>query len=336
MTKTSNPIVSIIVPVYNVDRYIDKCIKSITGQSISDIEIIAINDGSADNSHDALVKLAKKDSRIVVIDQKNLGVSVARNAGLNIARGKYIIFVDGDDWIAGDCVEYMLKLVKETKTLMAISTNSFTTRDAQQVTDDRIDIWTGSKAVTKFLYPGIAIGAWNKIYDRDFLKKNGLKFQEDMFMGEGMRFITDAAQRAKHVGVGRRKVYWYRLNNVSSVTTTPTLRHGLGALDAIKSIENNLLLENKQILRAIRFHTWMNNFYLLRILTGNKSLKSQHLGLYNNCVRNLQTGGLQITLESDVAPTLKLKMLAIILSPKTMARIINAYKTHGVAHDRVA
>ncbi len=97
--------ISIIIPVYNVEDYLRQCLDSVVNQTLKDIEIICINDGSTDGSLAILNEYASKDSRILVVDKKNEGVSVARNRGLEVARGEYVQFVDGDDWLALDCCE---------------------------------------------------------------------------------------------------------------------------------------------------------------------------------------------------------------------------------------
>lgn len=95
----NQPKVSIIVPVYNVEEYLVKCLDSLVNQTLKEIEIICINDGSTDNSLEILNTYAQKDSRITIIDKKNEGVSAARNTGLNISKGEYIMFVDSDDYL---------------------------------------------------------------------------------------------------------------------------------------------------------------------------------------------------------------------------------------------
>lgn len=97
------PKVSIIVPVYNVENYLRKCLDSLINQTLKNIEIICINDGSTDNSLSILEEYASKDERIIVINQENAGVSSARNRGLEIATGEYIAFVDADDSVTPDC-----------------------------------------------------------------------------------------------------------------------------------------------------------------------------------------------------------------------------------------
>lgn len=103
----SNPLVSVIVPVYNVEKYLEQCLNSILGQTYKNLEIIVVDDGSTDSSSKIINEYKKKDSRIVVISQKNQGLSAARNTGIKKAQGDYIMFVDSDDWIAPDIVEYL-------------------------------------------------------------------------------------------------------------------------------------------------------------------------------------------------------------------------------------
>ena len=106
------PEVSIIIPVYNNEQYIEKCIQSVLNQTFENFEVIVINDGSTDKSGEILEKLNREDSRIILIEQKNQGVAVARNRGMNKATGKYITFVDGDDYLKNDYIEKKTTILK--------------------------------------------------------------------------------------------------------------------------------------------------------------------------------------------------------------------------------
>ena len=104
-----NELISVVVPVYNVENYLEKCVSSITNQTYKNLEIILVNDGSKDNSGAICDDLAKNDSRIKVIHKENGGLSDARNTGINVATGEYIGFVDSDDWIERDMYEQLYK-----------------------------------------------------------------------------------------------------------------------------------------------------------------------------------------------------------------------------------
>ena len=109
----AEPKISIIVPVYNVEEYLEKCIESLIGQTYTNIEIIFVYNKSTDNSLQKLQQYQKKDSRILIIEKENEGVSVARNRGVNLATGEYIMFVDSDDWIDLDNCEKALKTIEK-------------------------------------------------------------------------------------------------------------------------------------------------------------------------------------------------------------------------------
>ena len=107
--------VSIIVPVYNVEKYLRKCLDSLVNQTLKDIEIICINDGSTDDSLNILQEYAREHHNVVVIDQENQGVSIARNNGINKAQGDYIGFVDPDDWVEPDMFKILYEKAEENK-----------------------------------------------------------------------------------------------------------------------------------------------------------------------------------------------------------------------------
>lgn len=107
------PEVSIIIPVFNSENYIERCIKSVLCQTFKDIEIIIVNDGSTDKSLSICKKLAENDNKILIINQKNSGVSIARNKGLDCAEGKYISFIDSDDFVANDMIEFLVDNIKK-------------------------------------------------------------------------------------------------------------------------------------------------------------------------------------------------------------------------------
>ena len=116
-------LVSIIIPVYNIENYLPKCIESIVTQSYNNLQVIIVDDGSIDNTAEIARLYAEKDDRIVLIQQRNSGVSSARNHGLKKAEGEYVMFVDGDDWIDRNTVEDMLSVVRKYNLDVKLKTN---------------------------------------------------------------------------------------------------------------------------------------------------------------------------------------------------------------------
>lgn len=176
------PELTIIVPVYNVEKYLPKCIESILVQSFTDFELILIDDGSSDRCGEICDEYAAKDSRIVVIHQKNLGVSAARNAGLEIARGTYIGFVDSDDWIEPEMYQVLISAAKETCGDLIIcgskqwnETGGFLQNDFQST-----GIYN-QEQLLKALYsvPNPLGGVlWNKLFKREII--GAIRFRKDL------------------------------------------------------------------------------------------------------------------------------------------------------------
>lgn len=297
MNYSEKPKVSVLVAAYNVEKYLKKCVQSIIDQTYQNLEIILVDDCSKDATGKICDELAGKDSRIVSIHHKeNQRLSGARNTGLENATGEYIVFVDGDDWLAADFVEYLYNLIVETKSDMAISCTNFTTRDKKQTEHDYIEIWSPEEATANFLYSRIPIGAWDKLYKRDFIEKNKLRFKPELFTAEGFRFISDCSQRANQIAVGHRRIYYYRLNNPKSATTLPDIRQGLGALYALDGIEKDLIIKTQNVLASIHHHRWLNNLYTLRIIMENKSYK-EHSDVYKRCLKYIKKHGFEVAKE---------------------------------------
>lgn len=174
------PKVSIIVPVYNVEKYLRKCIDSLINQTLNDIEIICINDGSTDKSLKILKEYKNKDSRIILLNQENSGQSVARNRGIEIAKGEYLGFVDPDDWIDLDYYEKLYNAAISTNVDIAtagiiritgIKQKKFLQFNEETITEN-INLKFERCDVPEKSY------IWNKIYKTQKIKEINLKFEE--------------------------------------------------------------------------------------------------------------------------------------------------------------
>lgn len=159
--------VSIIVPVYNVYNYLDRCLKSIKEQTLKDIEVIIVNDGTPDTSQEIIDKYTAIDSRFKGYIKENGGLSDARNYGMTKARGEYIAFVDSDDYIEKDMYELMYNKAKENDS--DIVECDFTWDYPNKVIEDKT-------SVKENLLIDVRVVAWNKIYKRKFIEKTGIKF----------------------------------------------------------------------------------------------------------------------------------------------------------------
>lgn len=247
-------IVSIIIPCYNVGKYIEKCIASLCEQSHKNIEIIPVNDGSKDETLNILLSLEKKDNRIKITNKENAGVSAARNSGLEVATGEYVVFVDGDDYLAPDYVEYMLSLAKKSDADFCMSKNCFYRDTEPQVEHDNIQIMTPAQATALLISPRVIVGCWNKMFKRSFINKYRLSFSTNLFYGEGLNFITKASQLANNVAVGERKVYYYRRNNEASATSKYNIQKYYNGEKALDKIKQELVVHDKDVDLMMALH----------------------------------------------------------------------------------
>lgn len=179
---TNQAKVSVIIPIYNVEQYLPKCLASVVQQTLKDIEIICVNDGSTDNCLKILEEFKSKDNRIKIINKENAGLGNARNSGLEVANGEYISFIDSDDYIDEDFLELLYNEAKESDADVACGgikrendgeTYFLINYLSTVITDDIYQKINISKA-TQFSF------VWNKIYKNSFLKENNLKFMPNV------------------------------------------------------------------------------------------------------------------------------------------------------------
>lgn len=265
--------VSFIVPCYNVENYILNCANSILSQKNSDIELILVDDGSTDSTLQIIDEIKQKDIRVAVIHKENGGVSKARNVGISIAKGEFVTFVDGDDYISADYTDYMLNLIENEKADFAISKNCYLSKKEKQVKNDRIQLLSAKEAVALLLAPIVKVGCWNKIYRRDFLLRNDIKFNEKLFYGEGLSFIVNVAQRCNVCVVGEKKVYYYRRNNPTSACTVFDIQKVYNGEKSLEKIKDELIISDKQITKMLILHRCIYNAGAITKLRLNKVTK---------------------------------------------------------------
>lgn len=209
--------ISVIIPVYNCEEYLEDCLQSLLSQTLKNIEFIFVNDGSVDKSKEIIQNSVKKDSRIKLITQKNQGVSVARNIGLNHAKGEYIGFVDGDDFIEHDMYEILINRAHEYNLDIVIS-NFITEQDGLKTvakpyftTEIIYDKQFIQENIIPFLIKADGLNtSCNKIYKADFVKKNNIIFPENKQLGEDALFNLQAFNCAQNIVFVKYAGYHYR------------------------------------------------------------------------------------------------------------------------------
>ena len=221
--------VSIIIPVYNVENYLKKCLDSVISQTLDDIEIICVNDGSKDNSLKILLDYAEKNSNIKIINKENGGLGNTRNIGISCANGEYIGFVDSDDWVSEDMFEKLYDNAKKFDSDIAMSPinivdeNSHTTRyDLPYFTLECFDESFYNRSfnhydANDFIFR-ISVTVWNKIYKTSFLSDIGAKFPEGLIF-EDNPFFYKVFLNAKRVSLVNEYLYYHRFNREGSIIT---------------------------------------------------------------------------------------------------------------------
>lgn len=209
---------SIIVPVYNVEQYLSYCLSTIINQTMMDIEIICVNDGSTDNSLAIIQEFAERDNRIQIISKKNGGLSSARNAGLAVATGEYILFVDSDDMLCENACDVLYREILERRPDVIV----FGTEIFPQCGDNEDKRWLDYiLQVENKYYNGDSINAlfneraskpfvWNECYKNESLKKNSITFDEEIRFGEDMVFIFEVFPKVHSISYISNKLYKYR------------------------------------------------------------------------------------------------------------------------------
>ena len=201
--------ISVIVPIYNVQNYIEKCLKSISNQTYKNIEIILVNDASTDNSLKICKKIQEQDARIKIIDLKiNKGVSNARNVGLENAIGKYICFIDSDDYIEKDMIENMVKNIEKTDSDISIC--NFKKNIKEKNNSNYLETYNKEELLKKIMGRKFFQGfVWNKLYKRDIIEKYGLNFKEDIFICEDLLFNCEYISKINKGVFDGKKLYNY-------------------------------------------------------------------------------------------------------------------------------
>lgn len=313
--------VSIIIPIYNVQNYLEECLESVVRQSYKNLEIILIDDGSTDNSGKIADQYAKNDKRIKVVHKKNEGVSIARNVGIDMATGEYVCFADADDCLMEDYVEYLLKLILANNSDIALTKEMFTTFHRKQVKEDMIENYSAEKTTYEILIYNIPIGVYCKMFRRTFLNKNKIRFLPNIFIGEGFNFNTMAFQRANNVAIGHKKIYFYRRNNPTSATTKFSMKKWDNALFAIENIKRDLLINNNYINTAWKYanwHTTCDAFNFMVIAKAEKQNKDTYRR-YKTIVRKDAIYAFKVSIK----PKEKIRSILFIIYPRLVPRLIS-------------
>jgi len=318
----NSPLISVVVPVYNVEKYLHQCVDSLLNQTFRDIEIILVDDGATDSSPTICDEYAKEDNRVIVIHQKNGGLSDARNSGNDVARGKYLTYLDADDWFNINTCE-LVYAVAEKKQLDLVMWQMIKEYEDKTIIVDGSfgkDIFFEGEDIKK-LHRRVAgpvademqkpqlidsfLSAWGKLYRLDIIKDNDLKFVDTKIIGsEDILFnfqyfglISNAFYLHKHL-------IHYRKDNLTSLTKT----HG-----------------------STLFPRFLNLFSYLENEIKEKNFSKNYLKALNNrvCISMMNIGLSEVSPRNKKSSWDKIKALNSYLSEP---RYSKSYQTLSLKH----
>lgn len=279
------PKVSVILPVYNVEKYLRQCLDSIVGQTLKDIEIICVDDGSTDSSFEILQEYAQKDKRVIAVRQQNGGAGAARNNGLRMAKGECLSFLDSDDFFEPDMLEQAYNQLKADDAQFVVFRSDQYREDLDEFVQVR---WTlrekeipvyrpmNHRTFTGNIFKVFVGWAWDKLYDAEFIRKNQLFFQEQRTSND-LLFVFSALVLADRITIVDKVLAHQRRNNPDSLSNTreKSWQCFYQALKALKEhlVSYGMFWELKQdyINYALHFSLWN-----LETLTGDKKKVLYH------------------------------------------------------------
>lgn len=264
-------LISVIIPVYNVEKYLDKCIDSIINQTYSNLEIILIDDGSTDNSGKICDKYALLDSRIKVIHKKNGGLSDARNVGIDNANGKYLMFVDSDDFIDYNTICDNINIMKENKADIIIYNRYYVYDDGKKFLRfpilNSILEFTGLEAIEEMnSFKNFDMSAWGKIYKKDLFKCIRFpvgKTSEDFYI---MFLLLEKSKKV----IYNSKPYYFYIQRAGSISKRKIINYDF--LDAARKQMNYLEKKYKNLKKCARTAYASAAITIYNIVLGNDGI----------------------------------------------------------------
>lgn len=279
-------LISVIIPVYNAEKYLTECIESVLNQKESSWQMILVDDGSKDSSPDICKEFAEKDERILYIRQENAGVSAARNAGIKQAKGKWITFLDADDALSADAFSLLSKQDDNAQMILAGYSNTaktfiFDEKQKQMSSGDMqlciLDIVTfkAKHKDTPMIGHYNHWSVWGRFFKADIIQNNGILFSEDIRLGEDLLFCMQYYNFIEEVTLNNSTIYFYRPNESSVSSTFQNNRI------------NNTILLVKSVKEEIQTEKLMNSYYRFVV---NRLVKCC-VGYYSNPKCELTVAG---------------------------------------------
>lgn len=286
------PLVSMIIPVYNVEKYLNKCLNTVINQTYKNLEIILIDDGSTDGSYKICDEWENTDKRVKVIHKKNQGLGMARNTGLEYANGEFVMFVDSDDFLEFNAVEKLFNAIKESDTVFCGHTVYYgeDKLEKKPIKYDNLS-FSGLEIKDKILIEMMGalpsdnddiflpVSVWHGLYSMRIIREYNIKFpSERQFISEDMIFHIDYLSVSKSVSFISDCLYYYRKDNENSLTTIYNPKRFEKEVVLYKELERRLsflMQRDKFILRLQRTFLGRVRSCIVRAVKSNKNTRKE-------------------------------------------------------------
>jgi glycosyltransferase involved in cell wall biosynthesis len=303
-----NNLISVIIPVYNVEKYLDGCLDSICNQSYTNLEIILINDGSTDNSKDICEQFAKKDPRIIIVDQDNSGSSIARNTGLERASGEIISFVDSDDYIEKVMLEKMLRLmIEHNLDIVEIERNDIINK---KIFDNKFVIQDQVTAIQRII-TSTSFQVWKRIYRKSLIED--MRFIPNI-IHQDVFFTIDVLNRISSIGYLNSPLYIYNRESAGIIRSKYSAMKRDVAIRATEYIIANVPKNSmfKKVVNNYIVYYYTDHFFLI---SRNKSFDNE---------RKYRIKLKKEILKAANFYNIKFRSLLVILLPMRVLEIISS------------
>lgn len=285
------PLVSVVLSVYNIENYIEECLNSIIEQTYTNLEILCVNDGSTDNSLQLLNEFSKKDDRIKIIDQANQGLSSTRNAGISNATGKYIYFIDGDDFISENYIQAMVNCLEKGNAKAVHNPNYTIYYEKDHSKNEVVNVYFKDSFETN----RITHSTWSKLFDLSFLKETKLNFYEGL-KHQDYEFWNKFIAHLDTLSFCHEEMYFYRqrLDSITynSKTQKAYKNHILVCIDSIYSYysENKGTLNFKPLYIALLDDhlNYQNKRFRLKFIMQTRSILKKFDSYYKTNIIKAQ------------------------------------------------
>jgi glycosyltransferase involved in cell wall biosynthesis len=308
--------ITIVIPVYNTEEYIEDCVNTIINQSYNNLEIILINDGSTDNSLEICVNLSKIDKRIIVINKPNGGVSSARNSGIRIASGEYLAFIDSDDKVDVDIIRVLYDGIISTNSDLSIcGISTYSQRNPpklNQVGSKNILI-DNEYAIERLLYHrNLSVSVSGKLYPRRLFDSN--MFNEDISFGEDLDFNYRIFSNIDLISVNSNIMYYYFVHETSTMNSEFSSKR-LDGLIVVEGINYDINLNRPNLNKASEFKCF---YEALTIIWQIPFFNNKYKDEKNHCKRTIRRLSNKVVLDKYAGKKNRIYALSALVDIKLL------------------